>query len=63
MVTIAATDNETNYKMVGTDLFRFALYKTTTFANSCNDRFIKELSEVFFTLLSNVQFVDIVKCV
>ena len=63
MVTIAATYNETNYKMESTYLFSFALNKTTTSTNSGNDRFIKELIKVFFTLLLKVQFVDIVKWV
>ena len=44
-------------------LFTLALDKAAAFPDFNNDRFVKELFKVFFTLLVKLQFVDIVKCV
>jgi hypothetical protein len=63
IVTDAATDNKPNYKMVSTYLFTAALYKAAASADPINNRFVKELIKVFFTLLLKKRFVDIVKCV
>jgi hypothetical protein len=63
VIAFAATDNKTYYKMVGTYPFRGTLYKATLLPNPVDDRFVKELIKVFFTLLVKKRFVDIVKCV
>ena len=49
--------------MVGTYFFTLTLYEATTFPYPGNNRFVKELVKVFFTLWLKLQFVDIVKCV
>ena len=37
--------------------------KTALLTYFIDDRFVKELIKVFFTLLAKLQFVDIVKCI
>ena len=49
--------------MVGTYPFWLALYKATLLTYPVDNRFVKELIKVFFTLPLKLQFVDIVKCV
>jgi hypothetical protein len=49
--------------MESTYLFTAALYKAAAAADPVNNRFVKELIKVFFTLLLKKRFVDIVKCV
>ena len=49
--------------MVSTYFLALALYKAASLTYFINDRFVKELIKVFFTLLLKLQFVDIVKCV
>ena len=49
--------------MVGGYLLTPALNKAAAAPYLNNDRFVKELCKVFFTLLLKLQFVDIVKCV
>ena len=49
--------------MIGCDLLSFALNKATFPANFIDNRFVKELIKVFFTLLLKLRLVDIVKCV
>lgn len=63
VVAIATTDNKTNNKMVSTYPFWLALYKATLLPCPVDDRLVKELIKVFFTLLLKKRFVDIVKCV
>jgi hypothetical protein len=63
VLPFAATDNKTNYKMVGTYPFWGALYKATLLPYPIDYRFVKELIKVFFTFLAKKRFVDIVKCV
>ena len=64
-VTVTAAHNKPNYKIVSGYLFTLtlALDKAAKLSYSNDDRFVKELFKVFFTLLLKLQFVDIVKCV
>jgi hypothetical protein len=62
-VTIETANKEANHKRKGAYFFALALYKATMDGYLINDRFVKELFKVFFTLWLEEQFVDIVKCV
>ena len=63
VVAFTATGNKTYYKMIGTYSFGGALYKAALLPYPVDNRFVKELIKVFFTLLVKKRFVDIVKCV
>jgi hypothetical protein len=49
--------------MISTYLFTLALNKAALLTYPVDNRFVKELIKVFFTLLLKKRFVDIVKCV
>jgi hypothetical protein len=61
-LVVQAANQKANNKIIGTNLLDFTYRKTTLFGDPCNDRFVKELLKVFFTLLLEKRFVDIVKC-
>jgi hypothetical protein len=59
----APAQQKAQYKMIGGDFSGPALYKSAFNANPVYNRFTKKLIKVFFTLVAEMQFVDIVKCV